>query len=100
MLLQGLAVVRELLDAELRHRLHHARRSEHLQHDVPRVLAPRVGDLVDEGVDREGVEDVVDGPHPADPHVGIGLARLRADVGHRDAQVQHALLQIAQRRAG
>ena len=62
-----------------------------------RGSAPRAcGELVDEGADRERVEDVVDGAQPADAHVRGRLAGLGAHVRHREREVEHALLQVVE----
>ena len=93
MFLEWLAIVGELLDAEVRQR-HAPRRTTEVEPHVARICALRVGNLVHERADRKALEDVVDGPQPADARMRRRLADLSGHVWHGEREIEDTLLQI------
>src|SRR2546426_9561347 len=88
-----LAVVAVVL--VVRARIDVPRRTQQLEQIVLRISAGRVGELVRERADREGVRNVEHGAKPADTDVRLRLAVLAPDVRNVIWNVEHALAQLA-----
>ncbi len=73
-------------------------RPDQLEDIVERVLTAHLGDLVGECADGEGLEYVAHRAQPADPHHGLGLAHLDADVAHVVGHVDRAEPQLERHR--
>jgi len=69
----------------------HPRVVERLHEELDRVLARGVGQLVNEALDREGVERVVDRPPEAHRNAGVGHHVIHVHVGHGVGHLDGAL---------